>query len=330
MIKINASILCILSTVMLAACGTVVTPQPTRGPAPTNTLLPIHTPVIGSAGKAPALPLADTATPTVSPTPIVYVVQSGDTLLGIAMEYGVSVEAVQRANGIQDPQYLRVGQELLIPTGEEDAEASSGNVLLPTPTPIQFDMQGVACYETPVGSLWCMGEVINTIDAPVTNVNILVTLFDPNGQRVAEKDTFVASDLIPPGGRSPFGVLFADPPSGPIIPQTTIVRGEVAGELTDAYISLTPVDVESRSDGQQIEINGSIRNDDAQRAANHLTIIVTTYDADDQVTGFRQSAIELEDPLVPGSAAPFSMLLDAYGDDLADLSIVALGIVSGE
>ena len=154
MTKVNASILCILLAAVLAACGAVVTPQPTPGPTSTATPLPGKTLTIGPAGTAPALPLADTATPTVSPTPIVYVVQSGDTLLGIAMEYGVSVEAIQRANGIENPQFLRVGQELLIPTGEEEKDASSGDLLLPTPTPIPFDIQGVACYETPACGAW--------------------------------------------------------------------------------------------------------------------------------------------------------------------------------
>jgi LysM repeat protein len=314
--------------VTLSACGTVVTPQPTPGPTPTSTSLPGHTPVIGPAGTAPALPLADTATPTVSPTPIIYVIKSGDTLLEIAQEYGVSVEALQRANGIEDPRFLRVGQEVLIPTGEEeDGEVASGGFLIPTPTPIPFDVQGVACYETPVSSLWCLGEVVNTTDAPVTNVQMLVTLFDTGGQRVAQADTFVAADLISPGGRSPFGILFVDPPPGQVVPQVTLVRGQVAGELASSYVSVSAIEVQGSLSGPQFEVSGLVQND-GELVADSVSVIATTYDADGVVTGFRHETVALDAPLAPGETAPFSLLLNFHGDAPVDFSVIALGKIS--
>jgi LysM repeat protein len=330
MTKANASILCILLAAMLTACGTVLTPQPTPGPTSTATPLPGQTLAIGPAGTAPALPLADTATPTVSPTPIVYVVQSGDTLLGIAMEYGVSVEAIQRANGIENPQFLSVGQELLIPTGEEEEETTSSGLLLPTPTPIPFDVQGVACYETPAGSLWCLGEVINTAPAPVTNVQMLVTLFDSEGRRMAEADTFVAADLILSGERAPFGVLFMDPPPGQTVPRVTTLRGEVAGELTASYVPMSAVETEGELSGPQFEVSGEVQNDSAEQPAVNVSVTVTTYDADGLVTGFRQATVELETSLAPGTRAPFSLLLNFHGDPPTNLNVIATGLASTE
>jgi LysM repeat protein len=329
MSKATISIFCASLAVTLTACGVVVTPQPTPGPSPTSTPLPGHTPVIGPAGTAPALPLADTATPTVSPTPIVYVIQSGDTLLEIAQEYGVSVEAIQRANGIEDPRYLRVGQEVLIPTGEEeDAEIASGNLLIPTPTPIPFDVLGVACYETPVGSLWCLGEVVNTTATSVTNVQMLVTLYDAGGQRVAQADTFIAADLIPPGERSPFGVLFVDPPPGQVVPQVTLVRGQIAGDLAASYVSVSAIETQGRPSGPQFEVSGLVQNDGAL-AAGSVSVIVTIYDAEGLVTGFRHASVALEAPLAPGETAPFSLLLNFHGDAPADFSVIALGHLPG-
>ncbi len=49
---------------------------------------------------------------------IVYVVQAGDTLWGIARRYGTTVEAIRRANGLSGDRIL-VGQVLRIPVGEE-------------------------------------------------------------------------------------------------------------------------------------------------------------------------------------------------------------------
>ena len=58
-----------------------------------------------------------TATPvaTPAPTPVVYVVKAGDQLDRDRGEYGVTVAAIQEANGITDPNRIFVGQKLKIP-----------------------------------------------------------------------------------------------------------------------------------------------------------------------------------------------------------------------
>ena len=53
--------------------------------------------------------------------PETVVVQSGDTLSGIAAEHDTTVDAFMRANGLSNPNSLRVGQVLLIPR-ERDEE----------------------------------------------------------------------------------------------------------------------------------------------------------------------------------------------------------------
>ena len=45
---------------------------------------------------------------------IVYTVVAGDMLSGIALRFGVSVEEIQRWNGIVNPNYIVVGQKLTI------------------------------------------------------------------------------------------------------------------------------------------------------------------------------------------------------------------------
>jgi LysM repeat protein len=83
------------------------TPNPTTTPRPTETFVP-------------------------GPTPgtVLHVVQSGDTLLGISLRYGVQMNVIQKANNIQDPESIQVGQQLVIPIGPT-ATAIAG----PSPTP---------------------------------------------------------------------------------------------------------------------------------------------------------------------------------------------------
>lgn len=52
----------------------------------------------------------------VTPTPpLVYVVQPGDTLLGIALQFGVDVEDLRRINGLGNDEPLSLGQRLTLP-----------------------------------------------------------------------------------------------------------------------------------------------------------------------------------------------------------------------
>jgi LysM repeat protein len=69
---------------------------------------------------APEATATPTSTPTATPTPIFvfHTVQSGETLISIASEYGITTEALLAANNIRDPAHLEVKQDLLIPPKE--------------------------------------------------------------------------------------------------------------------------------------------------------------------------------------------------------------------
>jgi len=58
-------------------------------------------------------------TPTMSPVHggSTYVVQRGDTLSSIALRYGTIVAALMAANGLANPNFIYVGQRLVIPNG---------------------------------------------------------------------------------------------------------------------------------------------------------------------------------------------------------------------
>ena len=56
-----------------------------------------------------------------------YTIASGDTLSGIASEFGVSVSSLAAANGISDPNVIYAGQTIVIPSGGSTSTTSSGS-----------------------------------------------------------------------------------------------------------------------------------------------------------------------------------------------------------
>lgn len=121
-------------TVALSACGGIgpfepifVTPTSetaaqapaaaTSQPEPTNSVI-----TIVDVTETPE-PTETSASDDASPTPqatretVSYEIQAGDTLLGIAAEFGVSVDDLMAANDIDDPNAIWAGQTLVIPGG---------------------------------------------------------------------------------------------------------------------------------------------------------------------------------------------------------------------
>jgi LysM domain len=87
------------------------TASPTASPSPTPVATPVPEPTIAPTA-------APTPVPTVAATPPpqqTYTVQQGDTLGLIAQRFGRTVQAIQAANGISDPNEIFVGQVLVIP-----------------------------------------------------------------------------------------------------------------------------------------------------------------------------------------------------------------------
>lgn len=321
------SVLLIGVVVLLAACGQVVTPSPTQAlPSASTPTESSARPVYRPTGTAVPLPPLDTATPTITPTPVVHVVQQGDTLQAIAFDYGVGVDVLQRANGIENPQLLQVGQRLIIPLGEESDETAPG--LLPTPTPQPVQVQGAAFYKTPVGSLWGLGQVANTTSITLTNVLVKVTLFDASGEPLVEDDAFAAADLVPPGASSPFGLLFASAPDWASY-QMTVVRADEAGGLANAYVPMSVTEVDGKPSGSQFRVSGTVKHVGTAQIAGSVDVIVTVYDDQGSVTGFRQHTIKLDEGLTPGATEAFTVLLTAHGGSPHDFSVIALGRVSG-
>lgn len=304
-----------------AACGRVIT-RPTPAPAtptPTPTSSP-QPPARPTATPAPYTP-EPTATPTVTPTPIIHTIARGETLIAIARKYGVSVAAIQEANGILDPRSLRVGQQLAIPSENEQGQPVA--IDTPTPTPLPLTIGPLYFGNNPAGGLWVLGEVINSGAEAVEGMKVAISLLDAGNQPVAAGEALVSTDMLNPSQRGPFGVLLAAAPANFVGYQAQMIRAAPA-HLGLYYRDLEVADVVWDGERyQSYRVSGRIRNIGPEQAVA-VEIVATLYDALGQVIGFRRGPAE-HNIIAPGGETSFTIDVIPLGGPVATVRVIAEG-----
>lgn len=302
-----------LSALVAVGCGQIVRrPAPSPTPTPTLSIVRLVTPLPRPTSTAAVLPtlIWPLATPLPTATPILYTVQAGDTLIDIARRYGVSVEALRAANGNIAPERLQIGRPLIIPPPTPISAAGSDSLLLPTPTPLPLELAGLSVRETTVGSLWFLGEVHNPTNVVVEHVAVRVSLTDAGGRELESGLVYTALDLIPPGGRSPFGLLFPASPPGLAGFQAALVSAEPVAILGERVPDLAVVEHGGGPLGTLYRVTGKVQNT-GEVAVEEVRVVITLYDAQGAVTGFRAQTLRLH--LEPGATAPFDVQATSSG-----------------
>src|SRR5690349_16233982 len=116
-------------------------PTPTR--APISITIPPHD---ANASLKTPTPDQPHALPTKRDFPQQYTVQAGDTLGKIAQAYGITLEALMKANGLNEASVLSVGQVINIPPIEADPHPGSAFKIIPDselvygPASVEFDV----------------------------------------------------------------------------------------------------------------------------------------------------------------------------------------------
>ena len=302
----------------MAGCGQVITRvTPTATATATIGLTQVAT-IRPTATPAPYTP-APTATPTLTPTPIIYVIQRGDSLLKIARQFGVSVQGLQEVNGITDPRTLQINQELVIPR-EELAAAGTPT---PTPTPLPFAVENVSFSQTPLGGLWCFGEVHNTTPVDLEQAAVTISLLDKDGQVLAQTQEYAQIDLIAPGGRAPFAVRFLEPPASfdSYLAEPWLgVRGYVGSYYRDLEVR------DAQGEGERYAaytVRGAIANTGPEDAIG-VSVTVTIYDSLGRVIGTRRGPPD-HNVIPRGGQTTFTMQLTPAGGPVASFRVDVLG-----
>ena len=102
-----------------------------------------------------------------------YTVAEGDTLSEIAETFGVSVEQLAEANGIEDPDFILVGQVIRIPGADESLSVAD-----PGEDPGAVQTQEVDTYTVRSGDT--LSEIADHFGVPVSAIVGANGLGDPN------------------------------------------------------------------------------------------------------------------------------------------------------
>jgi LysM repeat protein len=156
----------------------------------------VETPTsVPSATPSPTLTpsLTPTPRPTLTSTPLpplTYQVQPGDTLSGIAAQYGLTVEDILALNPDVNPEALQVGYVLLIPSGTvTPTPTPTLDPSLPTPTQGDFVVHIVERGDT-------LGSIAEQYDVSVEAIRES----NPDQLSADSDEIFVGQTLIIPLG----------------------------------------------------------------------------------------------------------------------------------
>lgn len=193
-----------------------------------QTILPTNIPLLDATptGAPEAEPTETPPPPTPEQTLVTHQVRSGESLLAIALQYGVTVDEIRAANNIQG-ELIRAGDELIIPvlrTAEPSGAAA--------PAPSRFEYV-VRPNDTIISIALAFGS---TVDAILAANNLAANAIIRPGDRLVIPLAAVPSDVLE--SSAPPSPEEAQAPSGEAGPPPVIyIEPRLIGPPDGATIS---------------------------------------------------------------------------------------------
>jgi len=295
----------LLTLILFTFLGTACAPQQTVStPRPVD-LVPYLTATQATPQlTAPTLVAPETPLPT--STPFTYSVKSGDTISGIALQFGVSIDDLLAINPEISPSAMSIGTVLKIPSNPDNPTGEA------TPTPAPLTVEQIECYSTSNKGMWCFVLVHNDHFEFMENVSAQVTLIDSNETFIASQTAFLPLNILPPNTSVPLAVYF--PPDIPLDakPQVQLLTAIRLEPNDPRYLPAT-VDntlVEINADGHFATITGDVRLPAEAVAATQVWVAAVAYDESGRVVGVKRWE---GGGIQPGESLLFEMSVASLG-----------------
>jgi LysM repeat protein len=300
--------------VIIVGCSTS---ELTPTQSPTATLLPysLSSPTSTTELLIPTYSVIPSPGPTT--TPFVHIVQKDDTMLGIAIRYGVTLEELLVANPDINPRILSIDQEIFIPSLEGDVPGG----LIPTATPIPLQLAQVQCYPTTTLHSWCLTSVVNDGEEWLEGISAIITVFNSEGEQIDAQTTYAPLNLLPPGFVMPLGVMF---PQSVDLAVATTNTSFVARTVEDRFVALI-VDWELDTDstnGSSVKVKVTLQvAGENEFGIEGASVLISALDLDGNVVGYRKA--ELKERLSIGESIELEIEVFSVGPLIDRVEVLA-------
>lgn len=288
----------------------------------TPTLIPYAT-MTPPVRLTPPVRAGPSSTPAPTSTPLTHIVGRNETLLGIASQYGVSLEALLAANPGVNPRFLSIGQGLIIP-GPDGQPVTS---LFPTPTPVPVRLISLDCYSAPSDSMWCLATVQNTTETVLEGLSAVIKLVGEDGQVLASVVANAPANLLP-GGKS-FALAAYFPPPAPsfAIAQMEMRSGVPLSEGDERYVDVEIVRPVATPgpDSKSYGVTGRLAVTEGSDPANaRLAVLAMGLDSAGKVVGYTRWEEVVE--IAEGAEVPFEVTVISLGPVIEKVDLLAEGL----
>lgn len=250
--------------------------------------------------STPKLSLYSTYTPTLTPqvvdnltpipitpaptaTPFTHKVVKDETMLGIALKYGIKLEELLAANPTVNPRLMSVDTLLIIPLPVGESK------LTPTVTPLPLFVGTPICYPSADQKFTCLVEVQNTLPQEVENLSVWLGISDQD-LLLASQVIYPALDQLPGGQRITLLADFPSHLSANLKPWARILTAVLVVEQDSRYLQtefdLQQVDI--APNGLKAYVTGQVSWQMLQSPPGMVYVFVTAYDASGNPVGVRK------------------------------------------
>jgi len=253
--------------------------------------------------------------PAPTPTPTIHLVTLGETISSIALRYGLDINSLLAANPEIDPYALIVGNQVLIPLGNNQTQIGLSS------EPLALELSQPECSRTTEGGLWCFAIITNPLDEAAANLAVTFKVMNAASEESTSQTVPAVLNKLNPGDTIPAAVYFAAPlPNGYSI-SASLVSAFPASQSGKTFYSVdtgSPV----------IELGGrlAIVSGEAVTAADpgktvDVWVAAMAYDAQGNLLGVRRT--ESRVTLEKGKGLIFNLYVYSTGSAINSVIIKA-------